>query len=43
MLAATMVRALIVLGVIAFLALDAYILHRVIAGRRSVGQVAGAT
>jgi hypothetical protein len=35
MLAATMVTALIVLGVIAFLALDAYVLHRVIAGRRS--------
>src|SRR5262245_31586603 len=35
MLAALMVIALIVLGVVLFLAVDAYILYRVFAGRRS--------
>jgi hypothetical protein len=41
MLAALMVTALIVLGVVLFLAVDAYILYRVFAGRRSADDYGG--
>ena len=40
MLGLLMVTVLIVVGVIAFLAVDAYILYRVFAGRRSAGDYA---